>query len=89
MDEWLEDLDKCKDMGWYFEIESEESGRLADDIRKVLACIEQLEAALREIESISVSSGGEIHGVTAKHWRDAFEQCRDISRAALGEKKDD
>ena len=49
MDEWLEDLDKCKDMGWYFEIESEESGRLADDIRKVLARIEQLEVALRNI----------------------------------------
>jgi hypothetical protein len=47
MDEWLEYLDKCKNRGWYFEIEPEESERLATDIRKVLTRIEQLEAALR------------------------------------------
>ena len=80
MDEWLEDLDKCKDMGWYFEIESEESGRLADDIRKVLACIEQLEAALREIEYLDSPL------VRGKPRR---VEIYDIARAALGKKKDD
>jgi hypothetical protein len=49
MDEWLEELDRCKDRGWYFEIEPEESGRLADDIRKVLARADKMEAALRKI----------------------------------------
>lgn len=44
---------------------------------------ERLEAAMREIESISVHSGGEVHGVTADHWKMAFEQAQNIARATL------
>lgn len=48
--------------------------------------------ALERIESITVHSGGEIHGVTALHWQTAFEIARDeaaITLAAFrtGEKK--
>lgn len=80
MDEWLEDLDKCKDMGWYFEIESEESGRLADDIRKVLARIEQLEAALHGVLNFIENTESEL-GITLS--------CGNIARVALGKKKND
>lgn len=44
---------------------------------------EAAEAALREIEAISVHSGGETHGVTADHWKMAFEQAQSIASAAL------
>lgn len=45
--------------------------------------IEALRGALAEIESISVHSGGETHGVTADHWKMAFEQAQSIASAAL------
>lgn len=44
---------------------------------------ERLEAALREIESIDVHSGGEIHGVTALQWELAFDHAQDVARTAL------
>jgi len=44
---------------------------------------ERLKAALREIESISVHSDGEIHGVTALRWELAFEQAQGTARDAL------
>jgi len=90
MDEWLEDLDKCEDMGWYFEIESEESGRLADDIRKVLARIEQLEAALREISHIHDGNPSPaMAGMPdVDYARFILGEARRVARAALGEKKD-
>ena len=85
MDEWLEYLDKCKNRGWYFEIEPEESERLAADIRNALTRIEQLEAALRDV-------------IDAWDWWqvDTYDRCGSVpddairnARAALGEKKDD
>jgi len=45
--------------------------------------IEALVEALERIESITVHSGGEIHGVTDTQWRLAFEQAQDEARAAL------
>lgn len=53
------------------------------EAKTLQARVERLEAALREIESISVHSGGEIHGVTADHWKMAFEQAQDVASAAL------
>lgn len=44
---------------------------------------ERLEAALREIESISVHSGGEVHGVTALQWELAFAHAQDVASSAL------
>jgi len=41
--------------------------------------------ALREIESITVHSGGDINGVKASAWRDAFEQAHCEACAALTE----
>ena len=39
--------------------------------------------ALERIDSITVHSGGEIHGVTAQHWQTAFEVARDEATIAL------
>jgi hypothetical protein len=44
MDEWLEELDECKRRDFYFEIPPQAAGELADDIRKVLARVDALEA---------------------------------------------
>ena len=44
---------------------------------------ERLEAVLREIESIDVHSGGEIHGVTALQWELAFAHAQDVASVAL------
>ncbi len=44
---------------------------------------ERLRAALREIDSISVHSGGDIHGIHPSHWEAAFTQAQDAARAAL------
>ena len=52
-------------------------------MRKHQRRAERMEAALREIESISVHSGGEIHGVTALHWELAFGHAQDVASAAL------
>lgn len=49
----------------------------------LLARVERLEAALREIESIDVHSGGEIHGVTALQWELAFAHAQDVASVAL------
>jgi len=59
--------------------------RHADALELLAANIraERLEAALREIESISVHSGGEVHGVTALQWELAFAHAQDIASAAL------
>lgn len=69
------------------EISLTEIGRtnefLHSQIVKWKARAERLEAAVREIEAISVHSGGETHGVTADHWKMAFEQAQSIASAAL------
>ena len=51
--------------------------------------IERLRAALREIESITVHSGGDIHGVHPSFWEVAFKQAQDTARAALKEDGDE
>lgn len=51
------------------------------------AKVEKLRGALGHIESLSVHSGGEIHGVTAQHWKVAFEEAQDVARAALTTEK--
>lgn len=56
---------------------------LAHDWDAAADRIERLEAALREIESIDVHSGGEIHGVTALQWELAFAHAQDVAREAL------
>jgi hypothetical protein len=43
--------------------------------------------ALELIDSIMVHSGGEIHGVTAQHWRTAFEVAQDEATITLAELK--
>jgi hypothetical protein len=45
--------------------------------------------ALERIDSITVHSGGEIHGVTAQHWRTAFEVAQDEATITLSELKGD
>lgn len=45
--------------------------------------VERLRGALSHIESMTVHSGGEIHGVAAQHWKAAFEEAQEIARAAL------
>lgn len=68
-----------KDLG-----KAEDRERVADHMAaKYLARAERLEAALREIESIDVHSGGEIHGVTALQWELAFGHAQDVASAAL------
>jgi gamma-glutamyl-gamma-aminobutyrate hydrolase PuuD len=44
---------------------------------------ERLRAALEEIDSISVHSGGDIHGIHPSFWEVAFKQAQDVTRAAL------
>lgn len=46
--------------------------------------IDRLRAALREIDSITVHSGGDIHGVHPSFWEVAFKQAQDTARDALG-----
>lgn len=57
--------------------------RQAETIIRINARAERLEEALREIESISFHSGGEIHGVTAFQWEMAFGHAQDVASAAL------
>jgi hypothetical protein len=45
--------------------------------------VEKLVDALREIASITVHSGGDIHGVDRNMWKQAFCQAQDEARAAL------
>jgi len=59
--------------------------RQAETIIRINARAERLEAALREIESNDVHSGGEIHGVTALQWELAFAHAQDVASGALGE----
>lgn len=54
-------------------------GNAATPAPEVAALVE----ALERIESITVHSGGEIHGVTALHWQTAFEAARDEADIAL------
>ena len=69
------------------EISLTEIGRtnkfLHGQIAKWKARAERLEVALREIESISVHSGGEVHGVTDLQWELAFVHAQDIASSAL------
>jgi hypothetical protein len=46
-------------------------------------CVAKLVEALREIASITVHSGGDIHGVDRNMWKQAFCQAQDEARAAL------
>jgi hypothetical protein len=66
----------------------------ADRIEELSNCVAVLEAklakaveALEKIDSITVHSGGEIHGVTAQHWRTAFEVAQDEATITLAELK--
>jgi hypothetical protein len=45
--------------------------------------IERLRAALELIESVSVHSGGDIHGVNPKAWEAAFMDVQAMARAAI------
>ena len=47
---------------------------------------QRLRAALEEIESITVHSGGDIHGISAPAWQAAFNHAHIVARAALEEK---
>lgn len=55
-------------------------GRLASEAK-----VAKLVEALREIESIAVHSGGDVHGVHPDQWRAAFYQACCEARAALAE----
>lgn len=46
--------------------------------------IKRLRAALGLIESVSVHSGGDIHGVSPIQWKHAFDDVQAIARAAIG-----
>jgi hypothetical protein len=61
----------------------QENNRWGDALRKLDKAVE----TLREIESITVHSGGDINGVKASAWRDAFEQAHCKACAALAELK--
>ena len=52
MKEWLDELDECKAKGFYFDIQPEAAGQLADDIRTVLKRVDALETFLREIAAV-------------------------------------
>ena len=54
---------------------------IADLRAKLAVAVEALEL----IESITVHSGGEIHGVTAQHWQTAFEVAKDEAIIALAQ----
>lgn len=56
------------------------------EVEKLRAEVEKLRAALEEIDSISVHSGGDIHGIHPSFWEVAFKQAQDGARAALEEK---
>jgi hypothetical protein len=45
--------------------------------------VARLTGYLRQIESLTVHSGGEIHGVHPNAWRDAFTEAQETARAAL------
>jgi hypothetical protein len=64
--------------------ECERIGRLWHDAE---AKLEKAVEALERIDSIMVHSGGEIHGVTAQHWRTAFEVAQDEATITLAELK--
>ena len=55
----------------------------ADAIAALVAEREVTVDTLALIESMSVHSGGEIHGVTLDQYRTAFESARDVASAAL------
>ena len=59
----------------------QENNRWGDALLKLDKAVE----ALREIKSITVHSGGDINGVKASAWRDAFEQAHCEACAALAE----
>lgn len=48
--------------------------------------IVRLREALEEIASITVHSGGDIHGISPTAWRAAFGHAHAVARAALEEK---
>jgi hypothetical protein len=60
---------------------------LAPDLARALIrereAADELLDALKLIDSISVHSGGEIHGVQSSHWRDAFIEAQQASADAL------
>lgn len=62
---------------------------LADEaaakIIELCAKVERLEGALKEIGSITVCSGGDIHGISPTAWRAAFDHAHAVARAALGD----
>lgn len=58
-------------------------GRAETAEAKLAKAVESLE----RVASITVHSGGEIHGVTAQHWRTAFEVAQDEATITLAEIK--
>lgn len=85
----LHDMAEAKAEGLLREAKGAEKeiANLGENLDATFARAKRLEAALREIESITVHSGGEIHGVTADRWKLAFEQAQDEARAALTQKE--
>jgi hypothetical protein len=71
--------DTCAKLNGYitFAVEQQERAEAAE------AEVARLTGYLREIESLTVHSGGDIHGVAPSAWRYAFGEARDIARAAL------
>lgn len=65
------------------------AGREQDmtEITALRAEVERLRAALDMIDSISVHSGGDIHGVHPSLWEGAFKEAQIMARAALEEKQ--
>lgn len=63
------------------------STALAIENTALRARIAQLEAALRLIDSVSVHSGGDVHGVNPTQWEAALKEVQAMARAALGEER--
>lgn len=62
--------------------------KYAETCKEAADEITKLRAALREIDSITVHSGGDIDGVHPTFWEVAFKQAQDTARAALGGEDD-
>lgn len=86
---------KLREVHWRAGWETDDGARVrrqrereegADEIERLSAEVEKLRAALEEIDSISVHSGGDIHGIHPSFWEVAFKQAQDVARAALGKK---
>jgi hypothetical protein len=57
-------------------------------VEKAEARMKEFERTLSFIATISLNSHGDIHGITADHWRNIFHEVQDAARAALGDTND-